>query len=127
MQFKNYTFIIILLILVSCKKEDSFHRPEMDSSETTVAKSIQGNWTEFIPFNKEKPKSFTLKESGDASSINVINKQYTHWWVNSHQLCVLAESDTNKRDTLFFSLKAVSDKVIVLEHNNQEYTYKRIE
>lgn len=125
--FKICSFVLLgITLLVSCKKEESFTRPEMNEQEVLSAKSIQGEWTEFTPFNEEKPKSFTLNENGDASSINIINNEYKNWWINQHYLYVISKNAENKKDTLTLTMKAMSNDVIVLEQNNQEYTYKRV-
>lgn len=124
--FKNYTYIILCtLALVSCKKEEAFTLPEMTELDKQQAKSIEGAWTEFTPFNEQKPKSFVLDANGNAQSTNIINNEYKNWWVSNNDLYILSNNIENKKDTLKFGLKAISDKVIVLDYNNNEYTYKR--
>ncbi|MGL4581924.1 MAG: lipocalin family protein [Flavobacterium sp.] len=125
--FKIFSFILLCTTLfVSCKKEEKFTRPEMNEQEILAAKSIQGEWTEFVPFNPDKPKSFILNENGEASSINIINNEYKNWWVGHHYLYVISKNADNKNDTLILTMKAISDNTIVLEQNSQEYTYKRV-
>ncbi|MEK6494072.1 lipocalin family protein [Myroides odoratimimus] len=121
--FKTYIFIILCgVVLYSCKKEDSFKLPEMSEHEKSLSKAIIGDWTEFTPFNANKPKSFSLKENGEATSVNMINNEYKNWWVQNHELLVLSN-----KDTLRFIVKATSENIIVLEKNNQEFTYKRVD
>lgn len=125
--FKIFSFVLLCTTLfVSCKKEEKFTRPEMNEQEAVAAKSIQGEWTEFVPFNADKPKSFILNETGAASSTNIINNEYKNWWVSNHYLYVISKNAESKNDTLILTMKAISDDVIVLEQNNQEYTYKRV-
>lgn len=123
---KAYILVFFCAIaLVSCKKEEDFTLPTMNELELSSAKSIEGSWIEFTPFNEQKPKSFVLDKSGEAKSTNMINNEYKKWWVSSNNLCILSQTIDGKNDTLKYGLKAVSADIIVLEHNYNDYTYKR--
>ncbi len=120
--FKTCIFITLCAVtFMSCKKEESFKLPEMSEQEKVLSKAVIGDWTEFSPFNEEKPKSFSLKENGDATSVNMVNNEYKNWWVENHELLVLSN-----KDTLHFTIKATNENIIVLEKNNQDFTYKRV-
>ncbi|AJA70749.1 hypothetical protein HXZ81_12550 [Myroides odoratimimus] len=120
--FKTSIFIILCgVAFYSCKKEESFKLPEMSEHEKSLSIHVIGDWTEFTPFNENKPKSFSLKENGDATSVNMMTSEYENWWIQNHELLVLSN-----RDTLHFTIKASSENILILEKNNQEFTYKRV-
>lgn len=125
--FKICSLLLLSAVtFISCKKEENFKRPEMTELEEIMANSVEGNWTEFTPFNADKPKSFSLEENGNASSTNIVNNEYKHWWISIHSLYILSKNADNNSDTLIFPLKAISENTLVLERNNQEFTYKRV-
>ena len=97
--------------------------------------SIEGSWIEPVPGMPDMMQGFTLKENGEASSVNMATLKYTEWRQEGDRLFLTGKSIGNRQtieftDTLIINSLTKDSLVLQREVQNQKgmiYRYGRMD
>ena len=99
-------------------------------SLSTHPVSLTGSWVEPVPGMENMVQGFSLEENGKASSVNMATLQYEKWQSSGKQLVLSGKSIGNHQTIDFittYEIKELSPQKLVLEKDNQVFTFRRQE
>lgn len=99
-------------------------------SLSTHPVSLTGSWVEPVPGMENMVQGFSLEENGKASSVNMATLQYEKWQSSGKQLVLSGKSIGNHQTidfTTTYEIKELSPQKLVLEKDNQVFTFRRQE
>ena len=91
---------------------------------------LAGTWVEPVPGMENMVQGFSLEENGKASSVNMATLQYEKWQSSGKQLVLSGKSIGNHQAidfTTTYEIKELSPQKLVLEKDNQVFTFHRQE
>ena len=90
--------------------------------------TLTGDWIEPVPGNTNTTQGFSLKENGEATSINMATLQYKSWAQEDNRLILSGESIGNQQ-TISFSdtlkIFKLSEDSLILKKGDLVKTYTR--
>lgn len=89
---------------------------------------IEGSWVESVPGMPKMVQGFTLKNEGEANSINMATLQYERWEKKGDQL-ILSGKSIGNRQTISFSdtlvIEELSPEKLILRKENKVINYQK--